>query len=168
MTSGDNQFILDHFRTIVKSLRDAAQVSEKMAGVSAAQLFVLQKISESGVHPLSINDLAERTLTHQSSVSVVVSKLIKAKLVERTPSLTDARVSEVRLTVTGKKLVNKGAPLIQQKLIDGIQKLSISERRGLVNGLNALVEKAGLHELEPSLFFEETEKKKRVNSKNGK
>src|SRR5690242_2450699 len=86
----DTQSILDAIRKIVKSLREASKSTEKRMGLSAAQLFVLQKIAESD-KPLSINELAERTLTHQSSVSVVVTKLVNHKLVERLPSKLDAR-----------------------------------------------------------------------------
>jgi DNA-binding MarR family transcriptional regulator len=168
MPSNDAQKVLDHFRVIVKSLREASSASEKSIGISTAQAFVLQKISESPTS-LSINELATLTHTHQSSVSVVVNKLVKAKLVERTPSATDARVSEVRLSQAGKKRMGKKIlPRIQQKLIDGVNGLTLDERRGLVVGLNALVKQVGLADKTPSLFFEETEKKRRSSKPNGK
>ena len=81
----DAQFIMDSIRKIVKSLRETSKLAEKIAGISAAQLFVLQKIAESKV-PLRINDLAAKTLTHQSSVSVVITKLVEKKWVERITS----------------------------------------------------------------------------------
>ena len=150
----DTQAVLDAIRRIVKSLRRASKATEKKMDLSSAQLFVLQKISESD-SPLSINDLAARTLTHQSSVSVVVKKLEKKKLIERQPSPSDARAVELQLCKKGALLLRGAPPLIQKQLMDGVSRLSSDERQGLVIGLRALIKKAGLQEVEPSLFFED-------------
>ena len=150
----ETQSILDGIRRIVRSLREASKVAEKEIGLSAAQLFVLQKIADSD-EPLCINDLARKPLTHQSSVSVVVSKLVKRKLVERVSSPLDARAAEVRLSRTGQALLRGSPPLIQERLVDGVSKLSPAERLGLVTGLKALIAKAGLQDQEASLFFED-------------
>ena len=155
LMQSDTQGILDAIRRIVKSLRRASKLSEKKMGLSSAQLFVLQKIAESD-SPLSVNDLAARTLTHQSSVSVVVKKLEKKMLIERQPSESDARAVELRICKKGTLLLRGAPPLIQKQLMDGITLLSKSERQGLVIGLRALIEKAGLQEEEPSLFFEDS------------
>jgi DNA-binding MarR family transcriptional regulator len=160
MASSDTQVILDYFRIIVKSLREASKSAEKSSGMSSAQLFVLQKIAESG-EPLTINALAQKTHTHQSSVSVVVSKLVKAKLVDRVQSKVDARSAEVMLSEKAKSLLKKSSPLIQQRLIDGIARLSKEQRRGLSEGLSALIEKTNLQDQTPTLFFEETATRKK-------
>jgi DNA-binding MarR family transcriptional regulator len=115
---------------------------------------VLQEVAENST-PLSINALAERTLTHQSSVSVVVAKLVRLELIERLSSKTDARAVELRLSQKGEALLRRIPPLIQDRLRDGIARLAPDERQGLVLGLQLLIEKAGLQEGEPSLFFED-------------
>src|SRR6185312_321205 len=66
------QRVLDSIRRIVRLLREGTRASEDAVGLSAAQLFVLQKLDPAV--PLSLTELAARTLTHQSSVSVVVSR----------------------------------------------------------------------------------------------
>ena len=69
--SSDVQQILDSFRRIVRVLRESSRAAENSFGLSGAQLFVLQTLSR---HPeVSLNELAEHTRTHQSTVSVVVS-----------------------------------------------------------------------------------------------
>ncbi|HWB54702.1 MAG TPA: helix-turn-helix domain-containing protein, partial [Tepidisphaeraceae bacterium] len=74
------QQILDEIRRLVRFLRVSARAAEKYLGISGAQLFILQTLDQSD-GPLSVNELAERTRTHQSSVSVVVQKLVNQKLV---------------------------------------------------------------------------------------
>src|SRR6185437_16198076 len=83
--SGDEcRIVLDSIRRIVQLLRRSANVSEKTLGLSAAQLFVLHKLTDA--KSLSVGDLAERTLTSQSSVSEVVQKLVAGGLVARVRS----------------------------------------------------------------------------------
>lgn len=70
--AADLQTILDGIRSLVNRLRESSREAERRIGLTAAQLFVLQLLRASD--DLSVNDLAARTYTHQSSVSVVVSR----------------------------------------------------------------------------------------------
>ncbi|HVZ71455.1 MAG TPA: MarR family transcriptional regulator, partial [Polyangia bacterium] len=97
---GSTRAVLDGVRHLVRTLRESSREAERAVGVSAAQLFVLQRLSGGG--PLSVNELAARTLTHQSSVSVVVAKLARRGLVARARAADDARRLEVTLTPAGR------------------------------------------------------------------
>src|SRR5512133_3889639 len=99
--------VLDSVRRIVRTLRLAARAAEKEVGLSGAQVFVLHALARGPV--LSLNELAERTRTHQSSVSVVVQKLVGRGLVQRTPVPGDARRTALSLTSAAKRVV-KDAP----------------------------------------------------------
>src|SRR3978361_1998981 len=81
--------VLNSLRHIVRSLRVASRTAQARVGLSGAQLFVLQCLARQS--PCSINDLAARTATDQSSVSVVVSRLVARGHVLRTPSEADRR-----------------------------------------------------------------------------
>src|ERR1700678_3993523 len=99
-STGQARAILNDLRLLVRELRVSSRDAEKRLGISGAQLFVLQCLGRAEV--LSMNELAERTHTDQSSVSVVVSRLVERELVQRSPSRDDARRAEVRLTAGGK------------------------------------------------------------------
>src|SRR4051794_20418051 len=58
--------VFDSLRRIVRVLRLSARHTEKAFGLSAAQLFVVQKLAESPT-PLTPSELAEKALTDQSS-----------------------------------------------------------------------------------------------------
>src|SRR5213083_186147 len=77
----DSARILDAIRRLVRHLRLADRAAQTDLGISGAQLFVLTELGKTG--SLSLNDLALRTRTDQSSVSVVVSRLVDAGLVTR-------------------------------------------------------------------------------------
>ena len=61
--------IMDALRRVVRALRVSARTAERRFGISGAQLFVLERLAEASAP--SVDDLAKRTLTHQSSVSLV-------------------------------------------------------------------------------------------------
>src|SRR5262245_858835 len=97
--------VLDAFRRIVRELRLGARTAERAVGVSAAQLFVLEKLAANPA--ASVAELAARTLTDPSSVSVVVSRLAERGLVSRTTASADARRAEIALTARGRALARR-------------------------------------------------------------
>lgn len=153
---GDVRLVLDSIRRIVRALRVSSRAAEKRLGISGAQLFVLQKLAEGG-RGLSINELARRTVTDQSSVSVVVQKLVKQGLVSTQRSREDGRRLELALTARGRQIISKSSGAAQQRLIESLRKMTAGERSQLALLLDALVREAGIADSAPSLFFESEE-----------
>ncbi|HVN86706.1 MAG TPA: MarR family transcriptional regulator [Candidatus Binatia bacterium] len=149
----DVRAVLDALRRIVQGLRVSARAAERLHGISGAQLFVLQQLSEDGPH--SVGSLAAQTFTHQSSVSVVVGRLAKGGFVQRLPGRADARRTEVTLTARGRALLRRAPEAAQVRLINGLQRLAPRQRRAIATGLAALVRAMDLHGDSPALFFEE-------------
>jgi len=103
---------MDSLRRIVHSLRVATRASERSFGLSAAQHFVLRQLAlEPGQ---SLIDLARRTRTTQSSVSEVVSRLVKRELVSRRTSDTDRRRTELSLTPAGDAVLRRSPETVQE------------------------------------------------------
>jgi DNA-binding MarR family transcriptional regulator len=146
--------ILDGVRKIVRAIHESSRETEKVYGLSAAQLFVLQTLVESP-DPLSVGELARRTYTHQSSVSVVVARLVEKKLIIPSTSTEDSRIKELTLSKKGRELLSQPVPTVQENLADAIRQMSETERNQLADGLLLLAQLAGLDDEEPSLFFEE-------------
>ncbi len=114
-------------RSIVRALRINTRSIELKMGISLAQLFVLQQLAERPAD--SLNELAERTATHQSSVSVVVRRLVERGYVSRSPSSTDKRRIEIAVTQTGLALLG-GAPItIQTQLVTAARRMSPDDQR---------------------------------------
>ena len=149
----DTQAVLDAIRRIVRALRLADKAAERTAGVSGAQLFVLRRLSDGAV--LSVNELAERTLTHPSSASVVIAKLAAQGFVTRRSSVRDARRMEVAITPKGRALVDGSAPIIQDRMIDALAGMEAAERHQLACSLGRFIHDAGLASEAAGLFFED-------------
>src|SRR5882724_8768279 len=115
MATTDISIVLNALRVIVQALRVSSRAAEKHVGMSGAQLFVLQKLLEAP--DLSLNELAIQTHTHQSSVSVVVGKLVEQKLVSRERSEEDGRQLVLRLTAQGQKRLERAPETAQDQLL---------------------------------------------------
>lgn len=145
--------VLDSIRKIVRALRVASRAAEKSTGLSGAQVFLLQKLADGG--GLSIKELTAQTLTHQSSVSVVVQRLVDRKFVERTLSAVDRRRVELFLTEAGRAAISTSHDLAQDRLIGALRAMPKMQRRQLAALLDDLVARAGIYSGPAPLFFEE-------------
>jgi DNA-binding MarR family transcriptional regulator len=144
--------VLDSIRRIVRALRESSRKTERSIGLGAAQLFVLQRLA--GAPPLSINELADRTLTHQSSVSVVVSRLVRGGLVARTRAVADGRRVAITLTPVGRALLERAPSAAQDRLIGALGLLGGAARKDLARHLGRLVDAMALPRHHPPMFFE--------------
>ena len=161
-----SQRVLDSIRWIVRLLREESRASEESVGLSGAQLFVLQKLDP--VEPCSLNELAARTLTHQSSVSVVVSRLVERGLVLRRPAASDARRLELLLTRRGQQLRERAPTPSQDRVIAAVASLPLRQQRELALALEHLVHALGLDDrAAPMLFADEPPPRRRTARKRG-
>jgi DNA-binding MarR family transcriptional regulator len=153
LTDRATREVLDAIRRVVRTLREASRHSDRAVGVSAAQLFVLQRLA--GTRGLSVNELAARTLTHQSSVSVVVSKLAARKLVTRERTADDGRRVAVTLTAAGRAVLERAPAAAQDRLIAALALVGRPTRVRLAADLAALVRAMGDDDhRHPPMFFE--------------
>src|SRR5947208_1296712 len=129
---------LDAIRQIVRVLRLSAARAERESGLSGAQLFVLQKLGDG--RTISVNELAERTHTHQSSVSVVVQRLVQRRLVRRVCSSTDGRRAELTITSAGLQKLRRAPAVAQDQLIVSLAALSRTDRQRLARLLEQVVD----------------------------
>jgi len=158
----DVRRVADSIRRIVKELRLSSKTGERVSGLSGAQLFVLQRLSQ--MEPLSVNELAELTLTDQSSVSVVVQRLVQKHRVTRARSSADGRSVELTLTAQGRSLCKRAPEAVQQRMFSAVSVLRKNDRKKLADLLETVVSQMGLKQERAELFFEEAKSRKRSNS----
>src|SRR5882672_9320969 len=123
--------VLDGIRRIVQALRESSRAAERHAGLSGAQLFVLRTLAESP--GLSLNELAERTRTHQSSVSVVVARLVEHGLIERGRAAHDGRRMQLQLSPDGVNRIRSAPRTAQERLVAAVDALPQAARARLAS-----------------------------------
>jgi DNA-binding MarR family transcriptional regulator len=159
----DSQRILDSIRRLVRMLRVSDRQAQSELGVSGAQLFVLAELGKTP--SLSLNELASRTLTDQSSVSVVVTRLVEAGLVTRDRDARDARRLVLNLTRSGHALLQNAPPIAQERLLAVFDGLSDAERKRFADTFEEIIENAGGDDGPAPMLFEEDAARRQHNLK---
>jgi DNA-binding MarR family transcriptional regulator len=146
---------MNALRSVVRAFRMNTRAIEQQMGLSLAQLFVLQQLNERPAD--SLNELAERTATHQSSVSVVVRRLVDRELVSRASSAADKRRVEIELTDKGRALLAHAPATVQTQLVASLRDMPERERTQLADLLEQWVRGAGVDLAAAPMLGEEEE-----------
>ena len=145
--------IMNSVRSIERAIRMENVEVERALGISLAQMYVLQLLDERPA--ASVNELADRTLTHQSSVSVVVRRLTERGFVEKRPSTDDGRRVEIAITEAGRDLLRRAPNPTQAALIKGLRQLPSPTLEVLDGALHSWLEQMGMLEEAPPMFGED-------------
>ena len=144
--------VMNAIRTLVAALSQSARAVERDTGVTNAQLFVLRELAEHA--PLSINDIAARAMTLQSTASLLVTRLVNLGLVRRTADENDARRALITLTARGKRIVERAPEPPTTQVLRALRKLPPETRSRLDDALTQLLDSMGLPRTESPPLFE--------------
>ena len=143
---------LDRVRTLVSALSHSARAVERSTGITNAQLFLLRQLSEAD--SLSVNDLAARARTQQSTVSIVVARLVRAGFAAKRKSVDDGRIAIITLTAKGRRILAHAPTPPTAALLRAIERLSDRDARALSGGVGALLSTLDLTPPEVNMLFE--------------
>lgn len=144
--------LINSLRRLVNAMYSASRETQHAHGVTAAQLFVLSQVRRSP--NVSIGALAELTMTHQSTVSVVVGRLVRRKLLEKRRAADDARRVELVLTPAGRNVVETSPEAFQLRLQRVLASFDEADRAAMSTGLSRLVAGIGADAVPSGMFFE--------------
>jgi MarR family transcriptional regulator, organic hydroperoxide resistance regulator len=149
--SDATQQIVTGLRRIVRAIELYSQEVYKRYGLTGPQLWAIKTLSRRG--PLATSELAEALAVQPSTLSVLVDRLERRRLVRRLRSRADRRFVEIGLTAKGTELARRAPEPAQGRLLHGLRRLSAREQgsiRGTVERLVAMMEAGGV---EARFFF---------------
>lgn len=149
----DSQRILDSIRRLVRLLRLTDRAAQSELGLSGAQLFVLHELQKTPA--MSLSELAKKTRTDQSSVSVVVSRLVEGGYVTRERDSRDARRLVLTLTKTGRAVAEKSPPAVSERMIVILERMQPAERRRFADIFSHIIEELGESQGVAPMMFED-------------
>lgn len=114
--------------------------------VSAPQLSSLLALYENG--PLPPSQIAKYIMVNSSTVTGIIDRLEQKGLAQRSRISTDRRVITVTLTDKGRELAEHAPPPIQEKIVEGLQKLPPHEIEKIVQALTKLTYMLDVQDLE--------------------
>jgi DNA-binding MarR family transcriptional regulator len=127
---------LQGIRQLISALSQSARRVEQRTGITNAQLFLLREVVAQD--DLTINELAARAMTGQSTVSDVVSRLERRKLVTRGRADDDGRVVTVSATAAGRRLLQRAPEPATGKLLDVLSAMPVRDLNTVVRALALL------------------------------
>ena len=145
--------VLADIRTLVSALGRSARAVEQGTGISNAQLFLLRELA--AADGLTINELAARAMTSQSTVSLLVTRLETAGFVRRARAKTDARRVRVVLTRQGAAVAERAPEPPTGQLIGALERLTKRELSDLARSLGALLAQLNLATPDAVPLFED-------------
>ena len=150
--AADAATVMNSLRRVVRALRLWAQESEKVFGLTSAQLFVLQILAEEPA--ITLTDLASRTLTTKATVSVVVKRLVGRGLVRRRPSPHDGRSIHLAISAEGRRELERGPESPQRRIITALHRLPPAELHDFARRFDQFIVELGIGSLAPAMLFE--------------
>lgn len=151
--NGPSETHLKHTKDIIYSIRRLMQAGElytkelnKVYNISAAQLNCLLALNEHG--PLPPSRIAHFIMVNSSTVTGIIDRLEQKGLVRRLRISHDRRVITIELTRAGKGLAENAPPPIQQRIIDGLNKISENEINQIARTLTKLTNMLDVQDLE--------------------
>jgi DNA-binding MarR family transcriptional regulator len=129
--------VLKKFRQVFRAAKVHFNSVEKRAGVTGAQLWALCELDDQpGVR---VTDLAAAMALHQSTVSNLIDKLLRKRLIRRDRGDIDGRVVRLYLTATGEKVVRSAPQPARGVLPDALEHLPSAALKGLDQQLGNLL-----------------------------
>lgn len=142
----------DLIKKIIYSIRKLIQASEiytkelnKKYQISTPQLNCLLTLNEKGSLPPS--QIAKSIMVNSSTVTGIIDRLEQKGLVKRVRKKLDRRLISIELTEAGFLLIQKAPPPMQLEIIDGLNKLDISQLDHIASGLDMLISMLDKHYL---------------------
>lgn len=151
--ASDANAIVQGLRRITKALEDYSREVYRDYGLTGPQLWALKTLYHRG--PLSAGALAEALVVHQSSVSVLIARLERRRLVRRVRRRSDRRFVEIALTDAGQTLAQRSPEPAQGRLLHELRRMPPGEVAKIRASVEALVTAMAAGGIESRFFFSE-------------
>lgn len=140
-----SDLVLIALRKIVQAIELNSRSLVKRVGLTGPQLVILQEFWNA--ETLSVGEIARNVSLSQATVTGILDRMEKRDLVVRQRSERDRRRVLVLITESGKQLLEKAPPLMQEAFVDRFNRLEDWEQSMILSTIQRLVammEKHGL------------------------
>ncbi|HWA59299.1 MAG TPA: MarR family transcriptional regulator [Gemmatimonadales bacterium] len=151
--SADVTAIVGGLRRIVRALELYSHEVKRDYGLTAPQLWALKTLAREG--PLTVNQLAAHLHQHQSSASLLVSRLEQRGYVRRARSETDRRFVRIAPTEQALAVLAQAPEPAQGRLLHGLRRMPPTRLRSIRRSVEDLVGAMEAEGVEARFFFEE-------------
>jgi DNA-binding MarR family transcriptional regulator len=124
-------------RKIIQAIDMNSRKLVKRVGLTGPQLVILQEISSLG--EVTAGEIARAVSLSQATVTGILERMEKRGLLARQRSDSDKRRIMVRITDSGKRILEEAPPLMQEAFIERFENLQDWEQTMILSALQRLV-----------------------------
>lgn len=128
-------------RRILHATEQYGRSLAKAAGVTAAQIRVLQILAEND--SATVTDISSSMGVSQATISAMIDRLAKKQLVERQTSRKDRRVTDIFITDAGRQTIERAPDPLQQEYVTKFESLEDWEQAMIVASLERVASMLG-------------------------
>jgi DNA-binding MarR family transcriptional regulator len=146
-----NNKILIALRRIMRAVDLHSKNLERTFNLTGPQLILLREIEKIGDTPIGV--LAQRINLSNATVTGIVDRMEKRRLVERVRGSSDRRQVIIRVTDRGKDILRDSPPLLQDRFIEELAGLAKDRQLTILESLEqvAAMMQAGHLDVAPML-----------------
>jgi len=124
-------------RKIIQAIDMNSKKLVKRVGLTGPQLVILQEISRLG--EVTAGEIAQAVSLSQATVTGILERMEKRGLLTRQRSDQDKRRIMVRITKSGKQVIDIAPPLMQEAFVERFTNLQEWEQNMILSSLQRLV-----------------------------
>lgn len=140
--------IVAALRRIIRAVDLHSKYLAQRYGLTGPQTAVLQFLERGG--PQTTGQLAEGVSLGQATLSDILERLEKRKLIERRRSETDKRRVINELTAAGREAIKEAPPLLQERFVTELRRLADWEQTLILSTLQRVAEMMHAQEIAAS------------------
>lgn len=125
----DHEVLADRLHSVAIHLLRRVRRADAAMGISPAELSALSVVVFGG--PLTLGELAAAEQVRPPSMTRIVKALEAERLIARAPDEADRRVTRIRATPEGERLMKQGRSARVALLAEWLEPLSARERNAL-------------------------------------
>ncbi|PID39245.1 MAG: MarR family transcriptional regulator [Proteobacteria bacterium] len=124
-------------RKIIQAIDMNSKKLVKRVGLTGPQLVILHEISGTG--EITAGEIAQAVSLSQATVTGILERMEKRGLLTRRRNEHDKRRVMVKITATGKQILENAPPLMQEAFVETFSSLPDWEQNMIVSALQRLV-----------------------------
>ncbi len=128
--------ILITLRQINRAMSIYSKSLDKHYGLTSPQLFILHELVQAD--QIAIGEIAKKISLSQATVTDIIDRLEIKSLVTRTKNNLDRRQVLIKITSTGKDIINKRPSLLQKDFLIEFDKLQKWEQHLLLSSVEKI------------------------------
>jgi DNA-binding MarR family transcriptional regulator len=157
MPSTPDEHIVSHkvmiaLRKIIRAIDINSRKLVKRVGLTGPQLLILMEISRND--EITPGEIAQAVSLSQATVTGILERMAKRKLLNRKRSQSDKRRILVSLTKLGQQAIKDAPPLMQEAFVDRFGSLHEWEQMMILSALQRLVSLMEARAIDAAPFLE--------------